>query len=149
MTLEEFTTIIDIHGTDSTHWPVDVLEECESFIQSNAEARTLLKQQHVIDDLLQEIPMPDFLGLESRVLNQALPAKNKTFFDKFIEWLLPANNIGQSLFRPALTACLPIFFGIVLGNYFSFGVDVETDGFQYWDDELVMLSFTDIDESDF
>jgi hypothetical protein len=37
-------------------------------------------------------------------------------------------------------------FGIVVANYFSFGVGIENDGFQYWGDELAMLSLTDYTE---
>jgi hypothetical protein len=42
-----------------------------------------------------------------------------------------------------------LVFGIVLGNYFSFGIGIEDDGFQYWDDELAMLSLTDYTETNF
>ena len=37
--------------------------------------------------------------------------------------------------------------GIVMSNYFTFGVVVADQGFQTWDDELVMLSLTDPSET--
>ena len=50
--------------------------------------------------------------------------------------------------RPALAACLPLVFGIVLGNYYSFGISSEVDEFDYWEDELAMIALTDISESE-
>ena len=49
--------------------------------------------------------------------------------------------------RPLSAACLPMLVGIVMSNYFTFGVDVADQGFQAWDDELVMLSLTDTSEA--
>lgn len=149
MNLEEFTAIIDTHGADASRWPESVAGKCESFLQSNDEARDLLAQQQVIDNLMHELEIPDFQYLQTRIQNQTLPSRDASFFDKVVEWLLPPVDINQNLWRPALAACLPIVCGVVLANYFTFGIDLENDGFQYWDDELVMLSFTDIDESGF
>ena len=54
-----------------------------------------------------------------------------------------------------MAACLPLVFGILLGNYFTFGVFGEAgvyldgDEYEYWEDELTMLSLTDYSESEF
>lgn len=149
MTLEEFTKIIDLHGTESARWPKSVRTECELFVANNVEARALLNQQWAIEDLMEQIEVPNFPGLESRILNQTLPEREESLFDRLIAWLLPPSMGGQNLWRPAVAACLPLVFGVVLANYFSFGVGIDVDDFQYWDDELVMLSFTDIDEASF
>tara|TARA_R110002073_G_scaffold153170_1_gene308148 strand:- start:119 stop:568 length:450 start_codon:yes stop_codon:yes gene_type:complete len=149
MTLEEFTRIIDLYGSESAHWPKRLRADCEAFVANSIEARSLLNQQWALDELMGQIDVPDFPGLESRVLNQALPERNQSFFDPIVEWLLPQDDYRQNLWRPAVAACLPLVFGIVLANYFSFGVGVENDGFQYWGDELAMLSLTDYTETGF
>ena len=93
--------------------------------------------------------MPNFPGLESRILNQPLPERNRGLFEAAVNWLMPEGSLGNQVWRPAIAACIPLVFGIVLGNYFSFGIGVEDDGFQYWGDELAMLSLTDYPETTF
>ncbi|MEX0962697.1 MAG: hypothetical protein WDZ52_01465 [Pseudohongiellaceae bacterium] len=149
MTLEEFTKIVDLYGAESAAWPQRLRKECESFVANSVEARALINQQWAVDDLLDQFEVPEFPGLESRVLNQALPEKRRSLFDPLVEWLLPQYGNGRNFWRPAFAACLPLVFGIVLANYFSFGVGVESDDFQYWGDELAMLSLTDYSEPDF
>lgn len=149
MTLKEFTIIIDRFGAESERWPKKIQDECKSFVATNAAAKNLLNPQRKVDALMKQLQVPDFPNLETRVLNQALPARSDSFIDRIIEWLIPQNSFGQQIWRPAIVACLPLVFGIVLGNFFSFGVAIEDDGFQYWDDELVMLSLTDYTEATF
>ena len=149
MTLEEFTSIIDLYGSESAHWPKSLRTECESFAANNIEARTLLNQQRQVDSIMGQLQVPRFPGLEARVLNQSLPERNRGFFEKAMRWLIPDESFGKQVWRPAVAACIPLVFGIVLGNYFSFGIGIEDDGFQYWGDELAMLSLTDYTESNF
>ena len=146
MTLEEFTGIIDLYGAESARWPKALRAECESFITNNAAARKLLDQEWVVDDLMGQLEVPGFPGLESRVLNQPLPEPKGSIFEELANWLLPGESFGKQIWRPALVACIPLAFGIVVANYFSFGVGIEDDGFQYWGDELAMLSLTDYTE---
>jgi len=149
MTLEEFTRIIDLYGAESARWPRGLRAECESFVANNIEARTLLNQQWRVDAALAQLEVPSFPGLETRVLNQALPERNRNSFEAVVSWLIPEGGIGTQVWRPAVAACIPLVFGIVLGNYFSFGIGAEDDGFQYWGDELAMLSLTDYTEPTF
>ena len=149
MTLEEFTRIIDLYGSESARWPKKLRAECQSFVTNNIEARTLLNQQWLVDEIMEQLEVPSFPGLETRVLNQPLPERNLSLLEAVMSWLLPGENLGKQLWRPAIAACIPLVFGIVLGNYFSFGVGVEDDGFQYWGDELAMLSLTDYTETNF
>lgn len=139
MTLEEFTRIIDLYGSESARWPKRLRGECESFVANNSEARTLLDRQRQVDELMEQLEVPDFPGLETRVLNQPLPEPKRSVFEGIVSWLLPTDNFGKQVWRPAIAACIPLVFGVVLGNYFSFGIGVEDDGFQYWGDELAML----------
>lgn len=149
MTLEEFTGIIDLYGAESARWPKALRAECESFITNNAAARKLLDQEWVVDDLMGQLEVPGFPGLESRVLNQPLPEPKGSIFEELANWLLPGESFGKQFWRPAIVACIPLAFGIVVANYFSFGVDIESDGFQYWGDELAMLLLTDYTETHF
>ncbi|PCI80228.1 MAG: hypothetical protein COB20_03315 [SAR86 cluster bacterium] len=149
MTLEEFTRIIDLYGAESARWPKSLRAECQSFLANDIEARTLLNQQWQVDEIMGQIEVPSFPDLENRILNQSLPERNRSFFEEVMGWLIPEENFGKQVWRPAIAACIPLVFGIVLGNYFSFGVGIEDDGFQYWDDELAMLSLTDYTETSF
>lgn len=149
MTLEEFTRIVDLYGSESARWPKRLRAECESFLANNIEARTLLNQQWQVDDIMAQLEAPSFPGLEARVLNQPLPERNRSFFEEMVSWLMPSESFGKQVWRPAIAACIPLVFGIVLGNYFSFGIAIEDDGFQYWGDELAMLSLTDYTETSF
>lgn len=143
MTLDEFTHILETYGANESRWPHESRDECQNFIQSNPRAQELLLSFSELDNTLNAIPQPHFPGLEQRVLTQYLPERQKHVLDKLISWLLPESNSFNALWLPALTACLPLVFGIVVGNFYSFGYDIEVDGFQYWDDELIMLSFND------
>lgn len=149
MTLQEFTRIIDLYGSESTRWPKRLRSECESFVANNIEARTLLNQQWQVDEIMKQLTVPSFPGLETRVLNQPLPERKRSFFEEVMAWLLPDENFGKKVWRPAIAACIPLIFGIVLGNYFSFGIGADDDGFQYWGDELAMLSLTDYTETSY
>jgi len=149
MTLEEFTRIVDLYGTKSEHWPDNLHADCQSLVARDPRASALLVQQSQIDGLLAQIEEPSFPGLQTRVLNQTLPERKSGLVEEIIGWLIPQSNSSSQVWRPAVAACIPLVFGIVLANYFSFGVGIEDDGFQYWGDELAMLSLTDYAETSF
>ncbi|PCJ22467.1 MAG: hypothetical protein COA96_14395 [SAR86 cluster bacterium] len=147
ITIKEFTQIVETHGTEPTHWPAELRGECSAFVANSAAARSLIHQQQKVENLLDQIIAPDFPTLESRVVNQLLPKHTGSVFDQILNWLLPQNGLGKNIWRPAMVACLPLMFGIVIGNFYSFGVDLGNDGFAYWDDELIMLSLNDYTEN--
>lgn len=149
MKIEEFTRIVETYGSESTRWPAELREECIAYMASDPTARTLINRQWELEKLLDQMPVPAFSGLESRVLNQPLPAHKGSLVDQVLTWLLPENSFGKLIWRPAMLACLPLVFGMVIGNFFSFGVGLENDGFAYWDDELTMLSLNDYTENSF
>jgi len=149
MTLEEFTKIVAIYGSDTEAWPIVVRDDCKALIADSSEARTLIKQQQELDRLMDQLAAPEFPDLEARVLNQTLPDRSGSAIDSLMDWLLPENNFGKMLWRPVMIACLPLVFGILLGNFFSFGVFIIADEYEYWEDELTMLSLTDYSESEF
>ncbi len=142
MTLEDFKQTIESLGTDPAHWPIDTRVQCEMLLESNSDARLLLNEQCELDLLLQKIEAPVFLGLETRILNQNLPPRQQSVIDNIVDWLVPA-QLGTQLWRPAIAACLPLVFGVLVGNFFSFGVTEQELALEYWDDELALLSFND------
>lgn len=148
MKLGNFSQVIEIYGADSAMWPEDLREDLEAFLAKNESARSLLSEYSQLEQSLDKIAVPDFPGLETRVLNQSLSPRQQSLFVSLISWLLPTENFGANLWRPALAACLPLVFGIVLGNYYSFGISSEVDEFDYWEDELAMIALTDISESE-
>ena len=148
MKLGNFSQVIEIYGADSAMWPEDLREDLEAFLAKNESARSLLSEYSQLEQSLDKIAVPDFPGLETRVLNQALSPRQQSLFVSLISWLLPTENFGANLWRPALAACLPLVFGIVVGNYYSFGISSEVDEFDYWEDELAMIALTDISESE-
>ena len=94
--------------------------------------------------------------VEARVLNQTLPSQSQLTvagapsftsgltqgIDALIDWVSPRR---QTLWQPVLAASCPLVLGIVIGNFFHFGVNATTEpSFESWDDELVMLSFNDM-----
>ena len=98
--------------------------------------------------------------VEARVLNQPLPPQSQLTqsqptkpdavfdgglthaIDALIDWVSPRR---QTLWQPVLAALCPLTLGIVLGNFFHFGINTTTEpSFESWDDELVMLSFNDM-----
>ena len=149
MTIEEFTRIVETYGSQSSRWPMSVRDDCLGFLANNAEAQDLANQHEELEKLMNQIAAPVFPELESRILSQSLPEQGRSTIDQLLEWLLPANSFGKQIWRPAMLACLPLFFGIIIGNYFSFGIDLESDGFAYWEDELTMISLNDYTENSF
>lgn len=142
MTLEDFKQTIESLGTDSAQWPIDTRVQCEVLLKSSSEARLLLNEQVELDSLLQKLEAPTFLGLETRILNQDLPPRQQSLIDIIVDWLIPS-QLGAQLWRPAIAACLPLVFGVLVGNFFSFGVTEQELALEYWDDELALLSFND------
>ncbi len=147
MTLEEFTKIIVCYGAQSDRWPAAVRDAAIDLTATSTEAQNLLAEYVQLEALLDQQQVPDFPNLESRILSQTLPARNHALIDRLINWLLPATSV-RLLWRPVLAASLPLFFGIVVGTFFSFGVDVEAiETAEYWEDELYMLSLNDYSEA--
>lgn len=112
-------------------------------------------ESEVESNMENTVESADYKRIEARVLNQALPpqitlpprevhAASVGFMrgiDALIDWLSPP----QQLWRPIFAAACPLVLGIVIGNYFHFGLTPTSEpSFESWDDELVMLSFLDI-----
>lgn len=145
MKIEQFNQLLDLHGCDSNAWPAHEREQALTLLREDAAAREMLERQQRMESLLDQIEAPEFPGLEARVLRQPLPARSATLADRIINWLAPGDSLLE-WWRPAFAACLPLFFGIALSGWFSFGVDNTDPGYAYWDQELYLLSLHDYAE---
>ena len=149
MTIDEFTHIVESHGVDPERWPDHLRQPCRDLLATSTEAQQLIARYRQLAQQLDQLLVPEFPCLESRVLSQQLPRRKVALLDALLAWLLPENPFGKQLWRPAMAACLPLVFGILVGNYFSFGINMEDDSFEYWEDELAMLSLDDYTENSF
>lgn len=144
MNLNEFTELLDLYGSATEAWPPQRREAATRLLKVDQQARLLLQQQSQLDETLAQLPLPEFPGLEHRIIQQALPQRRPSPLDSFIEWLIPHRT--PQLWRPVLASCLPLVFGILLGNYFSFGVSEQQLADDYWSDELYILALNDYNE---
>ncbi len=149
MTEDEFSKLLDLHGSVPDSWPSTQQEPARRLLELSAEARDLQQLHQRLETRLDRLQVPAFEGLEARVLNQALPPRSPGFVDRLLAWLVPAEGIGPQLWRPAVAACLPLVFGVVLGNYFSFGIVPDSSDVDFWEDELAMVALVDVSDSEF
>ena len=147
MNKQAFTTALDTYGSDLNKWPATLAAQAQALLATDSDCRQLLAQQDSVAQLLENLPQPVFPGLETRILHQSLPARSRSWADQVVDWLIPEQGFSTQWWRPLSAACLPMLVGIVMSNYFTFGVVVADQGFQTWDDELVMLSLTDPSET--
>lgn len=146
MNNSEFIELLEIHGPDPAHWPEESVDAISQLLAENPEAIQALLQFQEMDSLLMAMPAPEFTGLEERIAGQSLAGQGSELIERIIHWLLPAGGFS-SLWRPAMAACLPLFFGVMVGSYSNFGLSRDTDTELYWEDELAMLSLADYSEN--
>jgi len=146
MTLDEFTAQLDTHGSDLQSWPAPQRYQAEALLASSPEASKLWQTQSQTDLLLGDLPLPEFVGLADRVASQVLPDRSLPLSERLLNWLLPNGGMTE-LWRLATAACLPLLFGIVMGNYFNFGISPDSQVVDSWEDELAMISLTDYTEN--
>ncbi len=144
MDLEEFARRLETLGCEPARWPAPLAGAAEALLRESGPARAALARHRELAARLDRIPAPDFPGLERKVLERPLPPRPLSPGDRLVGWLLPGQAAGAALLRPALAACLSLLLGAAAGGFHSFGVGAEPDGFESWDDELIMLSFSDL-----
>ena len=149
ITLDEFSHLIEVHSSDLAAWPSDLQIAGEDFLATSEEARVLMKDYLELEQQLDVLPVPVFRGLETKILGQPIPPRADSPLDQLLDWLLPDSGFVSLIWQPIAAACLPLVFGIVLGNFYSFGVTFESDEMEYWEDELTMLSLNNYSENDF
>jgi hypothetical protein len=76
MTMEEFTSLLDAWGADSSRWPADRRAEADALLARSDEARRLLADEAAFDALLAAAPAlaPNTALLDSVM---AIPAGNR------------------------------------------------------------------------
>lgn len=141
MNPNEFAELILVYGADLDRWPDSLRSQAQTLVATDKRAASLLQREQSLADLLDEAQVPAMAGLEQRVLRQALPPQRSSKINALLNWLLPG-EVSHYWWRPALAATVPLVFGIVLGNFFSFGIS-STSETQDWADEMYLLSLTD------
>ena len=149
MNIDAFTQILETYGAVEANWPEESRAACRQLTATSEEAQQLLRQFMLLEQSLDALDPPHFPGLETRILHQALPPQQLSLSDRLINWLIPKSGSPLSLWRPTLAACLPLVFGILVGNLTDFGAAQDSSEYQYWDDELIMLSFNDYSDSEY
>ncbi|MDA1370571.1 MAG: hypothetical protein O2971_07400 [Proteobacteria bacterium] len=149
MNFDKFEKLLNVHGADSRSWPSELRRSCTELLDSSRQVRALLASHQLLEKRLNQLPVPELASLEATVMHQPLPARSLSPMDRLLDWLAPTEGFTLRLWRPTIAACLPLVFGIVLGNYYSFGVMVEPSELEFWEDELAMLSLDDYSENNF
>jgi len=156
MSIDELETLLKLYGAEPENWPCEARPTASALLSSNPHAQRLLEQYQddekkldtLLDQLADQESIPDFRALEASIMQQPLPPKSRYMTDRLLDWLLPkANHSGLPYWRPLMAACLPLLFGILLGNFYSFGVGIDFDTVDNWDDELYLLSLNDYVET--
>lgn len=145
MTVEQLNRLLDLQGSDLENWSAPERREALALIERNAAAADLLREYQQLDDLLSLESTEDFTQIKIAVRNQSLPPQQISVFDRLVGWLIPEPGaFARQFWRPSLAASLPLVFGLLLGNVFSFGVEpISAQEIEYWDDELALLSLND------
>ena len=145
MTSERFKLIIEAYSCDSLSWPEDEREAAQAYLQNNASAQALVSDYQQLDDLLLQHQLPSLSLIEKRVIANAESSLKPGFLESIIDWLTPrSEHLWTTLWRPALAASLPIFLGIYLSNFYSFGLD--NGNYTTMEEELALLSLNDYAE---
>ena len=145
MVLSEFVNLLDVHGSDIDAWPTSEKAAAQQLLKVSSEVQCLFDKQTELDRALEQIAVPEFTGLAQLICNQALPRRKLSIPEQLIEWLIPRRSPG--LWRPALAACLPLIFGVMLGIYYSFGIGEDPLADEAWSDELYILALNAYDQS--
>jgi len=149
MKIEELTRIFENYGASPEGWPANKKIQIEELLRNEQKAKILKQEFYDLEKSLNQVYVPDFAELEQHILKQDLPQRNIDFFDKLLAWLLPTGRGYENLWKPAIAVCLPIMFGIILGNYYTFGVNIILDEDEFWEDQLIMLALYDHSEEAF
>lgn len=146
MKLHEFVALLETQGSDLQSWPSAQRRAAETLLATDQHAARVLQEQLHVETLIRDLPAPEFSHLSARIARQPLPERKLPLSDRLLNWILPDRGIA-GIWRPVTAACLPLLFGIVVGNYFNFGISTETRSADYWEDELAMISLTDYTEN--
>ena len=128
-----FMYYANTYGGDLSIWPLEVIDSAEQALVKHPVWQELLTAEQDLDRRLNQYDMTEvsLLDLESKILDQTV--NNTPLIDTILAWFLP----NQSIWRPALAACLPVLIGLALGMT----IDLED---QYLlSDEMELLADTE------
>ena len=145
MNRQEFIQLLEEKGCEPDNWPAQLRPDINSLLASDAQAAEALAQYRELDLMLRQLPAPECSALRDAVARQPLPERPASLIDSIMNWLFPQSGSGL-VWRPAILACLPLFFGVIMANYFNFGIGTD-QSLQDWDDELAMISLTDYSQN--
>lgn len=143
MNLERFARLVSAYGANSKAWPIEEREDAMRFLQHNALAEKLLKDEQVLDEhldfyLTSEL---DLERLKSNIVDAAygrLEEAKTGPLSRLLDWLIPVSSID--IWRPALAATLPLIIGTLLGM----NIDAELDPGDSWEDGLEIMAMADV-----
>ncbi len=112
MNKQLFTHYASTYGSEISQWPNEVKQVAVDALAVNPQWQSLLEAEVSLDQALDAYqvsssPLPD---LEQAILNST--AAKIDLIDRILAWLIPQNSV----FRPALVACVPLLVGVILGN---------------------------------
>lgn len=142
---ERFAAIVEAYGTEPARWPAEERSAAIAHCAKYPEAQALIAELRAVDEMLDQFQVADLSVLQRNVLNQVARTSAGNAFDRLLEWLLPhSERLMAWLWRPALVACLPLVCGILLADYFSFGIEGVQNSRE---EELYLLSLNDYTET--
>ena len=142
---ERFAAIVEAYGTEPARWPAEERSAAMAHCATHPEAQTLLAEFRALDEMLDQYQVEDLSVLQRNVLSQVARTSAGNAFDRLLEWVLPhSERLMAWLWRPALVACLPLVCGILLADYFSFGIEGVQNSRE---EELYLLSLNDYTET--
>ena len=110
MTADEFSDLLERHGSNIAEWPSPLQNEARSYARSSDQGRRLLAESRAFDALLSDsadVPTP--LRLRAHILERVATKESPVWWT----W------ITDAVWRPALLAILPLVLGFVLGDMAS------------------------------
>lgn len=142
---ERFAAIVEAYGTESARWPAEERTAAMAHCATHPEAQALVAEFQALDEMLNQFQVADLSVLQRNVLIQVARTSAGNVFDRLLDWLLPhSERLMAWLWRPALVACLPLVCGILLADYFSFGIEGVQNSRE---EELYLLSLNDYTET--
>lgn len=142
---ERFAAIVEAYGTEPARWPTEERTAAMTHCATHPEAQALIEQFQTLDELLNQFHVADLSALQRNVLTQIARTSAENVFDRLLDWLSPhSERLMAWLWRPALVACLPLVCGVLLADYFSFGIEGVQNSRE---EELYLLSLNDYTET--
>ncbi|HDZ10345.1 hypothetical protein [Pseudohongiella sp.] len=143
---QRFAQLLASYGADAACWPAAERAAALTFLDNNASARAKLDDARALDQWLQSSAsqVPDFNGLEARLLRHKLPPVARSAGERLLAWLLPATSLElRQLWRPLAAACLPLAIGLLVGFRLELVPEVYATTVE---EELYLISLSDYAE---